>query len=236
MGLTLIDTAEMYGDGDAEKIVAEAVGAERSQSFLVSKVYPHNAGRRAAISACERSLKRLRTDHLDVYLLHWRGDVPLAQTVAAFEQLRTESRIRAWGVSNFDVADMQELLALPGGEHCAVNQVLYHLACRGIEHDLLPLCRAQGIAVMAYSPVAQGRLLRHRELNALAGRLGTTAATIAIAWLLAQAGVATIPKTSDLAHVREVRAAADLRLTEATRAELERIFPAPTGPSPLAML
>ncbi len=236
LGLTLIDTAEMYGDGAAEEVVAEAAGAERGRTFLVSKVYPHNAGRRAAIAACARSLKRLRTDHLDVYLLHWRGDVPLAQTVAAFEELRAEGRIRAWGVSNFDASDMEELLALPGGEHCAVNQVLYHLGCRGIEHDLLPRCRAEGIAVMAYSPVAQGRLPRHKELNALAARLGTSAATLAIAWLLAQAGVVTIPKAADPAHVREIRATTDFPLTEATRAELERIFPAPTGPSPLAML
>ena len=236
IGLTLIDTAEMYGEGVAEEIVADAVDAERDQVFLVSKVYPHNAGRRAAISACARSLKRLRTDHLDVYLLHWRGDVPLAQTVAAFEELRNEGRIRAWGVSNFDTADMEELLALPGGEHCAVNQVLYHLACRGIEHDLMPLCRAEGIAVMAYSPLAQGRLLRHRELNALAARLGTTAATLAIAWLLAQKGVAAIPKASDPAHVREVRAVVNFPLSAATLTEIERMFPAPIGPSPLAML
>jgi diketogulonate reductase-like aldo/keto reductase len=236
IGLQLIDTAEMYGDGGAEEIVADALGGGRHQAFLVSKVYPHNASRRGAIAACARSLKRLRTDYLDVYLLHWRGDVPLTQTVAVFEELRTAGRIRAWGVSNFDTADMEELLALPGGEQCAVNQVLYHLGSRGIEHGLLPLCRSGGIAVMAYSPVGQGLLLRHRELNALAQRLGTTPAQIALAWLLAQPGVAPIPKASDPAHVREARAAADFQPGPAVLAELDRIFPPPTGPTPLAML
>jgi diketogulonate reductase-like aldo/keto reductase len=236
LGFALIDTAEMYGDGGAEEIVADAMGGERPRTFLVSKVYPHNASRRGAVAACARSLKRLRTDHLDLYLLHWRGDVPLAQTVAAFEELRADGRIRAWGVSNFDTADMRELMALPGGGHCAVNQVLYHLGSRGIEHDLLPLCRAAGVAVMAYSPVGQGRLLRHRELNAMAQRLGTTPAQIALAWLLAQPGVATIPKASDPAHVREIRAAADYQLPSATFAELDRMFPPPTAPVPLAML
>jgi diketogulonate reductase-like aldo/keto reductase len=235
-GLNLIDTAEMYGDGRAEEIVADAVGAKRSRVFLVSKVYPHNAGRRGAVAACTRSLRRLRTDYLDAYLLHWRGNIPLAQTVAAFEELRAAGTIRAWGVSNFDAADMKELLALPGGAHCAVNQVLYHLACRGIEHDLLPLCRAQGIAVMAYSPVGQGRLLRHRGLSALAARLAMTSAQLALAWLLAQAGVAAIPKSSNPAHIAEIRAAADLHLTPAAFAELERMFPPPSGPTPLAML
>ena len=236
IGLDLVDTAEMYGEGAAEEIVADAVGAERRQTFLVSKVYPHNASRRGAVAACTRSLKRLRTGYLDAYLLHWRGDVPLAQTVTAFEELRADGRIRAWGVSNFDTGDMKELLSLPGGEHCAINQVLYHLGSRGIEHDLLPLCRAHGIAIMAYSPVAQGRLLRHQDLNALAAREGMTAAGIALAWLLAQRGVAAIPKASDLAHVRAVRAARDLRLTPDLLAELDRMFPPPTHATPLAML
>lgn len=236
LGLTLIDTAEMYGEGKAEEIVADAIDTERRRTFVVSKVYPHNASRRGTVAACARSLRRLRTDYLDAYLLHWRGDIPLAQTVAAFEELRAAGRIRAWGVSNFDTSDMEKLLALPGGEHCAVNQVLYHLACRGIEHDLLPLCRASGIAVMAYSPLGQGHLLRHRGLNALAQRIGEAPAQIALAWLLAQPGVATIPKASDPAHVREVRAAAELHLTSAVRTELDRMFPAPTGPTPLGML
>jgi diketogulonate reductase-like aldo/keto reductase len=174
-----------------------------------------------------RAASRLRTDYLDVYLLHWRGDTPLAQTVAAFEELRADGRIRAWGVSNFDTADVEELLAVPGGEHCVVNQVLYHLASRGIEHDLLPLCRSRSIAVMAYSPVGQGRLLRHKGLNALAAGLGSTAAQVALAWLLAQDGVAAIPKATDPAHVREVRAASDLRLSPTVLRELDRMFPPP---------
>jgi diketogulonate reductase-like aldo/keto reductase len=236
LGLRLIDTAEMYGEGGAEEIVADAVGGERGETFIVSKVYPQNASRRGTVAACARSLERLRTDYLDVYLLHWRGDTPLAQTVAAFEGLRADGRIRGWGVSNFDTADMQELLAVPGSEHCVVNQVLYHLASRGIEHDLLPLCRARGVAVMAYSPLGQGRLLRHKGLAALAARLGTTPAQVALAWSLAQDGVATIPKAVDPGHVREIRAAADLRLSPAVFSELDEMFPPPAGRTPLAML
>lgn len=236
LGLKLIDTAEMYGEGGAEEIVADAVGGERGETFIVSKVYPQNASRRGTVAACARSLERLRTDYLDVYLLHWRGDTPLAQTVAAFEDLRADGRIRSWGVSNFDTADMQELLAVPGGEHCVVNQVLYHLASRGIEHDLLPLCRARGVAVMAYSPLGQGRLLRHKGLAAMAARLGTTSAQVALAWSLAQDGVAPIPKAIDPAHVREIRAAADLRLSPAVLSELDEMFPPPAGRTPLAML
>jgi diketogulonate reductase-like aldo/keto reductase len=236
LGLDLIDTAEMYGDGGAEKVVAEAIAGRRERVFLVSKVYPHNAGRRDAVAACMRSLKRLRTEYLDLYLLHWRGDVPLAQTVGAFEALRAEGRIRHWGVSNFDAADMRELLDVDGGAHCAANQVLYHLGSRGIEWDLLPLCRAKGIALMAYSPVDQGRLLRHRGLLALAARLAVTPAEIALAWLLAQSGVAVIPKASDPAHVRYIRAAADIKLAASDCAELAMLFPPPKGSVPLAML
>jgi diketogulonate reductase-like aldo/keto reductase len=236
LGLTLIDTAEMYGEGGAERVVADAIGDQREQTFLVSKVYPHNAGRQRARAACAHSLKRLRTDHLDVYLLHWRGDVALAETVEVFESLRVEGRIRAWGVSNFDTADMHELLSIPGGEHCAVNQVLYHLGSRGIEHDLRPLCRAHGIAIMAYSPLGQGRLLRHRGLNALAAQLGATPAQVALAWLLAQDGVASIPKAADPAHVREVCTAASVPMTRSTLDALDGMFPPPAGPTRLAML
>ena len=236
LGMTLIDTAEMYGEGSAEEGVAQAIAGQRDRVFLVSKVYPHNASRRAAVAACERSLKRLRTDYLDLYLLHWRGDIALAQTVSAFEALRADGRIRAWGVSNFDAGDMEELLALPGGRHCAANQVLYHLGCRGVEWDLLPLCRRHGIAVMAYSPLGQGRLLRRRALQTFAARLGATPAQIALAWLLSQPGIAGIPKATDAEHVRENRAAADLRLAPEALVELERAFPAPTGPTSLAML
>ncbi|MGH8851046.1 MAG: aldo/keto reductase [Casimicrobiaceae bacterium] len=236
LGMALIDTAEMYGEGEAEAIVAEAIAGRRDRVFLVSKVYPHNATRRGTVAACKRSLQRLRTGHLDLYLLHWRGDVPLSETIAGMGALQAEGSIRAWGVSNFDRADMDELLALPGGEECAVNQVLYNLGARGIEWDLLPLCRRRGIAIMAYSPLDQGRLLRHRSLRAIATRLGTTAAQVALAWLLAQPRVAVIPKASDNAHVHDNLSASMLCLDESTRAELDRAFPPPRRATSLRML
>jgi diketogulonate reductase-like aldo/keto reductase len=236
LGMKLIDTAEMYGDGAAEQIVADAVDGQRAATFLVSKLYPHNATRRGTVAACERSLKRLRTDYLDLYLLHWRGDVPLAETVGAFEALRRDGRIRAWGVSNFDVRDLQELLALPDGDRCAANQVLYNLGRRGVEYELLPQCRSRGIAVMAYSPLDQGRLLRSRPLAALATRLRVSPAQVAVAWLLAQPGVAVIPKAVDPPHACDNRAAADLRLSQAAKVALEKAFPPPAGATPLAML
>lgn len=235
-GMTLIDTAEMYGDGGAEKIVGEAIAGRRDQVFLVSKVYPHHASRRGVVAACERSLSRLKTDYLDLYLLHWRGDVALEETVAGFEQLRSAGRIRDWGVSNFDPGDMEELLALPEGAHCAANQVLYHLDCRGPEWDLLPLCRRQRIAVMAYSPFNEGRLLRNRRLAALASRIGVGPAQIALAWLLAQPGVATIPKANDPAHVHDNFKALEVNLSADVRAEIDRIFPPPSRATPLKMI
>jgi diketogulonate reductase-like aldo/keto reductase len=236
LGMTMIDTAEMYGDGGAEEVVGEAIAGRREQIFLVSKVYPHNASRRGAVAACKRSLKRLGTDRLDLYLLHWRGDIPLAETVDAFESLRRDGSIREWGVSNFDRADMEELFALPGGAHCAANQVMYHLGCRGAEWDLLPFCRKHQVAVMAYSPVGRGRLLRDRRLRDLAGELGVSTAQIALAWLLEQAGVSAIPKAASEAHVRNNRAAADVRLPASVLKQLESAFPPPSGPSSLAIL
>jgi diketogulonate reductase-like aldo/keto reductase len=235
-GMTLIDTAEMYGDGGAEKIIGEAIAGRRDEVFLVSKVYPHHASRRGVVAACERSLSRVKTDHLDLYLLHWRGDIALEETVAGFEQLRSAGRIRDWGVSNFDPGDMEELLALPEGAHCAANQVLYHLDCRGIEWDLLPLCRRQHIAVMAYSPFNEGRLLRNRRLAALAPRIGVAPAQIALAWLLAQPGVATIPKANDPGHVHDNFKALDVNLSGDMRAEIDRIFPPPSRATPLKMI
>jgi len=235
LGMTLVDTAEMYAEGGAEEVVGEAIAGRREDVFLVSKVYPHHASRRGAIDACAQSLHRLATDQLDLYLLHWRGSIPLAQTVAAFEALRGDGRIRAWGVSNFDRADMEELLRLPGGEHCVANQVLYHLDCRGIEWDLLPFCRQQGIAIMAYSPLDEGRLVAHPRLQALAARAGASAAQLALAWLRAQ-NVAVIAKASSAAHVQDNRRAQDVPLGAALRAELERAFPPPTGPTPLRMI
>jgi len=236
LGMTLIDTAEMYGDGGAEEIVGRAIEGQRDNVFLVSKVYPHNATRHGAIAACKRSLKRLGTDHLDLYLLHWRGSVPLMHTVAGFEALRADGLIRAWGVSNFDRRDMDELLSIPHGSRCAANQVLYHLGARGIEWDLLPFCRSQRLAVMAYSPVGQGELLKQRALRSVARRLGITPAQLGLAWVLRRPGVVAIPKAASALHVRENRAAADIELNAEVLAELDRSFPPPTRATPLAML
>ena len=236
LGISLIDTAEMYGEGEAEKIVGEAIAGRRQRLFLVSKVYPHNASRRGTVAACKRSLKRLATDHLDLYLLHWRGDVPLAETVAAFQALQADGSIRAWGVSNFDRADIEELLAVPGGDDCAANQVLYNLGARGAEWDLIPLCRRARIALMAYSPLDQGRLLSERALHSIAARVGATPAQVALAWLLRQRDVAVIPKAADIAHVHDNLFAAKLPLDASVCAELDRAFPPPRRASSLRML
>ncbi|WP_102128427.1 aldo/keto reductase [Deinococcus planocerae] len=236
LGLRLIDTAEMYADGAAEELVAEATQGRRDEVFLVSKVLPGNASRQGVLRACERSLRRLRTDRLDLYLLHWRGQTPLAETLGAFEELRRAGLIRHWGVSNFDTADMGELAALSGGGAVATNQVLYNLTRRGIEYDLLPWCWERGVPVMAYSPVEQGRLLGHRVLAGIAREHGATPAQVALAWVLRQPGVMTIPKAGTAAHVRENRAALDLRLTDADLAALDRAFAGPTRPVPLEVL
>jgi diketogulonate reductase-like aldo/keto reductase len=236
LGLTLIDTAEMYGDGRAEEIVARAVAGRREQVFIVSKVYPHNAGRRAAIAACERSLKRLGIDKLDLYLLHWRGRVPLAETVAAFEKLRADGLIGRWGVSNFDVEDLRELWTVKGGRHCATNQVLYHLGERGVEWGLLPWMREHRMPLMAYSPLGQGDLLRRPALVSIAADVRATPAQVALAWLLRQPDLMVIPKAAEPRHVRELRAATELTLSANTVEALEAAFPPPSGPSPLAIL
>ena len=236
LGVTLIDTAEMYGEGEAEKIVGEAIAGRRERMFLVSKVYPHNASRRGAVAACKRSLKRLGTDHLDLYLLHWRGDVPLAETVGAFQALQADGNIRAWGVSNFDSSDIEELLALRGGDDCAANQVLYNLGARGVEWDLVPLCRGAGIALMAYSPLDQGRLLRERALQTIAAKIGATPAQVALAWLLQQHDVAVIPKAADVAHVHDNLSAARLHLDRAACEELDHTFPPPRRATSLRVL
>jgi diketogulonate reductase-like aldo/keto reductase len=236
LGLTLIDTAEMYGDGESERVVAEAIAGRRDEVFLVSKVYPHNATRRGVTAACERSLSRLKTEWLDLYLLHWRGDIPLGQTIAGFETLHAAGKIRHWGVSNLDRGEIDEMRALPGGTHCAADQVLYHLNCRGIEWDLLPECRRRRIAVMAYSPFDEGRLVRNRKLGALARSLGATPAQLALAWLLAQPGVAVIPKASDVAHVEDNYRALQLNLTPDAVAEIDRVFPPPARATPLQMI
>ena len=238
LGVTLIDTAEMYGNGGAEEIVAEAVSGRRDEIFVVSKVLPSNASRSRTIAACERSLKRLATDRIDLYLLHWRDSTPLEDTLSAFATLQEQGKICHWGVSNFDVDDMVDLLALSGGrgESCASNQVLYNLTRRGIEFDLLPLCREHGMPVMAYSPIEQGRMLRHPELNKVAKALGVTPAQVALTWLLQQDGVIVVPKATNLAHVREDIAALDVSLDDAALAVLDRAFPSPRRREPLAML
>ena len=235
-GMTLVDTAEMYGDGGAEQVLGEAIDGRRDDVIIVSKVYPHNAGARSAVTACERSLQRLRTDRLDLYLLHWRGRIPLAETVGAFERLRRDGKIVRWGVSNFDTGDIDELSALPGGSNCAVNQVLYHLGERGIEHALLPLCRRRSIAVMAYAPVGEGALLRNAALKRIAAAAGITPAQLALAWLLRDDDVISIPQTSDIAHVRENRAAVSVVLSNATIAALDAAFPPPKSAAPLAVI
>jgi diketogulonate reductase-like aldo/keto reductase len=234
-GLTLIDTAEMYGEGRAEELIAEAIEGRREQVFLVSKVYPHNASRRGAVVACERSLRRLKTDRIDLYLLHWRGDLPLAETMAAFLALQEAGKIRHYGVSNFDRSDMEELQSVKGGAGVAANQVLYNLERRGIEWDLLPWLRERGIPVMAYSPVAQGKLLRHRRLGEFARAHGMTAAQAALAWLLAKDDIIVIPKTGRRGGLEENLGALDHKLTAEALAELDRLFPPPDGPRALEM-
>lgn len=236
LGLTLIDTAEMYGEGGAEEVVAEAVKGRRDDVFVVSKVYPHNASRAGTRAACERSLKRLATDRIDLYLLHWKGSFPLAETVEAFERLRADGKIRYWGVSNLDPVEMKDLAGVASGRNCAANQVLYHLGKRGIEHDLLPLCASGGIAVMAYSPLAQGAILGNAALAAVARKHGVTPAAIAIAWTMRHPHVISIPKTSSVERVLENARAADLVLDAADHAALDKAFPPPRGAKPLAML
>jgi diketogulonate reductase-like aldo/keto reductase len=237
LGMMLIDTAEMYGNGGAEEVVAEAAQDQRDKLFIVSKVYPHNASRAGVPVACERSLKRLRTDRIDLYLLHWRGSHPLAETVDAFEKLRAEGKIRYWGVSNFDTRDMQELVKLNDGGNCAANQVLYHLASRGVEYDLLPWCTERKVPLMAYSPVGQGgRLLQSKALAAVAKRHNATPAQIAIAWTMRHGNVISIPKASDQAHVRQNAAAGDITLTEQDLAAIDAEFPPPARKQSLDIL
>ncbi|AOY92713.1 aldo/keto reductase [Cupriavidus sp. USMAA2-4] len=236
LGMTLIDTAEMYGEGRSEQLVGEAVAGRRDGVFLVSKVYPHHAGRREAVAACERSLRRLGTDRIDLYLLHWRGQVPLAETMEAFLALRAAGKIRHFGVSNLGLDDMQELWAVPGGRDVAANQLLYNLGRRGIEWDLLPWLREHQVPLMAYSPLEQARLLRRPALAGFATRHGITPAQAALAWLLARPGVIAIPKSANRARVRDNAGALALRLDAAQLAELDTLFVPPAGPSALAMI
>jgi diketogulonate reductase-like aldo/keto reductase len=236
LGMTLIDTAEMYGNGGAEEVVAQAGRGLREKLFIVSKVYPHNASRHGVVEACERSLKRLNTDHLDLYLLHWRGSVPLAETIEGFARLQRDGKIRRHGVSNFGAEDMKEWVALAGGETVAANQVLYNLNRRGPEWDLIPWCRERNIAIMAYTPIEQGRLLGNRTLAEVARAHGATPAQIALAWLLRQDGMIVIPKASRQEHVRDNRGALDVELMADDLAALDRAFPPPKGKTALGML
>jgi len=236
LGMTLLDTAEMYAEGAAEELAGEAIRGRRDGVFLVSKVLPSNASRERTIRACEASLSRLATDRIDLYLLHWRGGVPLAETVAGFEVLREAGKIRHWGVSNFDAGDMHELAGIEGGANVQANQVLYNLSSRGIEFDLLPESEAAGLPVMAYSPIGQGGLAGDPRLQSIAGRHGATAAGIALAWTLRRRDVVAIPKAARPSHVRENRAALDIRLTPEDLAELDRSFPPPRRKRPLEMI
>ena len=236
LGMTLIDTAEMYADGKSEEVVAEAIAGKRDQVFLVTKVLPSNASRKGVVAAGERSLKRLKTDRIDLYLLHWRGGSPLAETLAGFHDLQQAGKIRSFGVSNFDVNDMKEWLALKGGDHVQTNQVLYNVATRGIDFGLLPFQAEQGIPVMAYSPLAQGRLPKSAALKAVAARHQATVGQVMLAWCLRHKIVFAVPKTSRLEGVRENAAAGNLVLTSADLAEIDRDFPPPSRAKPLEML
>ncbi len=233
LGMTLIDTAEMYADGGAETVVGEAVTGRRDDVFVVTKVTPENATRRGTVRACEQSLRRLRTSHIDLYLLHWPADTPIAETVAAFDMLARDGKIRYWGVSNFDLSELEELTRLPTGGVCATDQVLYNLRRRGIEWDLLPWCAARRMPVMAYSPIDQGELRHHPVTTRLATRYGVTASQVALAWTLRRPGIIAIPKAGSIDHVRDNVAALGLHLTGDDLETLDGAFPPPTGPREL---
>ena len=235
-GATLIDTAEMYGEGRSEELVGEATAGRRGEAFIVTKVYPHNATRKGIPAACERSLKRLKTDRIDLYLLHWRGSVPFAETMDAFAALQRAGKIRHYGVSNLDLDDMRALWKLPAGAAVAANQLLYNLTRRGIEYDLLPWLRERRVPVMTYSPVEQGRLLKDRKLADFSRRHGMTPAQAALAWLLAKDGVIVIPKTGSRERLKENLGARERPLDPAQLAELDRLFRPPAGPQALEML
>jgi len=237
-GLKLIDTAEMYADGGAERVVGEALRGRRDQAYLVSKVYPWNASEVDAVDACERSLARLNTDYLDLYLLHWRGNIPLEETLRAMQTLQQQGKIRRWGVSNFDSDDLHELLAEEGGAQCATNQVLYHLASRGIEYDLLPDCQQLAMPLMAYCPLAQAGRLRaelmsHPTLTRIAQQKGISMAQLLLAWVIRKEGVMAIPKASSIAHVDDNAAALGVVLTSEELALINQAFPPPETKQPL---
>jgi len=235
MGMSLIDTAEMYGEGGAEEVVGEAIENCRDEVYLVSKVYPHNASRKGTVAACERSLNRLKTDCLDLYLLHWRSSIPLSETLEAFESLKKAGKIRDYGVSNFDADDMKKVINLPNGKQIVTNQVLYNLARRGIEWDLLPWSGQHNIPIMAYSPIEQKGILNNSVLKAVASRHNATPAQIGLAWLLQQQGIIAIPKASNPEHVKENSAALDIQLTQEDLSQLDKAFPPPNRKMSLAI-
>lgn len=237
LGMTLIDTAELYGNGASEELVAEAIAGRREQLFIVTKVLPGNAtSRKKLVAACEASLRRLRVEHIDLYLLHWRHGENLPVVVQAFEELASAGKIRHWGVSNFDVADLEELGSLPGGKQVASNQVLYNVSRRGIEFDLLPAARKRGLHIMAYTPIEQGRILSNPALAQVAARHGATPAQIALAWVIRQDGVTAIPRAGSPDHVRENAGALDFKLSSRDLADIDRAFPPPTEPRSLEMI
>ena len=227
LGATLIDTAEMYARGGAERVVGSAIKGRRDNVFIVSKIVPHNASFDGTMRACENSLQRMEIESIDLYLLHWPGNHPLESTVSAFEQLKTDGKIKHWGVSNFDTSDMQELYGIPEGKNCQINQVLYNLSRRGIEWDLLPWCRSMGLPIMAYSPIEQGRLLENKKLKALASEIGVSAAQLSIAWSIRKNDIITIPKASNLEHVSQNIDAWTIKLESAILDELDKLFEPP---------
>ncbi len=235
LGLSVIDTAEMYGEGETESFLGEALAGLRDRVFLVSKVYPQNSGRRRLAQACEQSLRRLNTDRLDLYLLHWRGNVPLGETAEAMQALQQAGKIRHWGVSNLDTDDMRALEGA-GGTACAVNQILYNLTRRGPEYDLLPWMEDRKMPLMAYSPIEQGRLPVKTALEAVAERHQADPLQIALAWVLRRSDAIVIPKAARLDHLRRNHQAADITLSEADLAALDAAFPPPARKVPLAML
>ena len=236
LGATLIDTAEMYARGGAERVVGNAIKGRRDNVFIVSKIVPHNASFDGTIRACENSLQRMEIESIDLYLLHWPGNHPLESTVSAFEQLKTDGKIKHWGVSNFDTSDMQELYGIPDGKNCQINQVLYNLSRRGIEWDLLPWCRSMGLPIMAYSPIEQGRLLENKKLKALASEIGVSAAQLSIAWSIKNNDIITIPKASNLEHVSQNIEAWTIKLEIAILDELDKLFKPPVRKKRLDVL
>jgi diketogulonate reductase-like aldo/keto reductase len=235
-GMKLIDTAEMYGDGAAEELIGKALEGRRKEAFIVDKVLPQHATRKGTVEACEKSLRRLETDRIDLYLLHWRGAVPLAETLAGFGDLLHAGKIRYWGVSNFDVPDMEEVVGLTGGSAVATDQVLYNLMRRGIEYDLMPWCEQRNIPIMAYSPLEQGRLMGDPEIRRIADEHSATPAQIALAWVLRKERLIAVPKASTPGHVKQNRIALDIHLTLDELAALDRAFPPPDHKVPLEMI